>query len=153
MRPLPEYINRIARYMPYRSKSVKNLQEQLFLSKKITPDSITSPLSVKPNDTKSEHNIILCLMMRAIERNDMLPTSDTNRGLINPFSKKQATSVQTNDLLNFRCIGQREFLLRVSVDMLKQPSVRVPNRRRRLQTFSDKKVNKSRVTKLEKDIN
>ena len=35
--------------------------------------------------------------------------------------------------------------------MLRQPSVRAPNRRRRLQTLSERKINKSRVTQLEKD--
>ena len=54
-------------------------------------------------------------------------------------------------LLNFRCIGQQEFLQRISSVTLKNPSVHAPNRRRRLQTFSEKKINKSRVTQLEKD--
>jgi len=34
VRPLPDYINRIARYIPYRTKSVKNLQQQLFPCKR-----------------------------------------------------------------------------------------------------------------------
>ena len=86
VKPLPEYINRIARYMPYRSKSVKNLQDQLFPLKKTNSNSITTALSFKPNDAKSEHNIHL--MMSLIERNNMLSISETNRGLINTFSKK-----------------------------------------------------------------
>ena len=35
--------------------------------------------------------------------------------------------------------------------MLKNPSVHAPNRKRRLQILSDKKVSKSRVTQLERD--
>ena len=67
---------------------------------------------------------------------------------MNYFTMKEANAAQQNDLLNFRCIGQQEFLQRISSVTLKNPSVHAPNRRRRLQTFSEKKINKSRVTQL-----
>lgn len=54
VRPLPDYINRIVHYMPYRSKSVKNLQLQLY---PIEKDKINSPISSNSNDNKSEQNI------------------------------------------------------------------------------------------------
>ena len=42
-------------------------------------------------------------------------------------------------------------MLRIASVILKQPSVHAPNRKRRLQTFSKRKVAKSRVTQLERD--
>ena len=149
VRPLPDYINRIAHYMPYRSKSVKNFQLQLFPTKKDQYTIIKSPLSSNPSDIKCNHNIQA--QIQVIETNKLLILTDTNRGLINPFTKKEATAGQHHDLLNFRSVGQQEFLLRISSVILKQPSVHAPNRRRRLQTFSERKVNKSRITQLEKD--
>ena len=74
-----------------------------------------------------------------------------NRGLVNKFTKKEANSVQEHDLMNFRLIGQQEFLQRVSAVILQNPSVHAPNRKHRLQTFSERKIAKSRVTQLEKD--
>ena len=35
VRPLPDYINRIARYLPYRSKSLQNLKDQLIPSRHV----------------------------------------------------------------------------------------------------------------------
>ena len=99
MRPLPNYINRIASYLPYRSKSVKNLQDQFFPSKEKKNTSIASPISTAPNNVKSEENI--CAQVRAIEKNEMFPTSHachSNRGLMNPFTKKVANEAQSNDL-------------------------------------------------------
>lgn len=81
----------------------------------------------------------------------MFNNPGTNRGLINPFTKKEAIAGQCHDLLHFRSIGQQEFLLRIASVQLKQPSVNAPNRKRRLQTFTERKVTKSRLTQLEKD--
>ena len=41
--------------------------------------------------------------------------------------------------------------MRISYFILKQPSDNAPNRKRSLQTFSNKQVNKKRVSQLEKD--
>ena len=41
--------------------------------------------------------------------------------------------------------------MRILYFILKQPSVKAPNRRRALQTLSHKQVNKKRVSQLEKD--
>ena len=93
-------------------------------------------------------NTIVSLIQEA----DVLPYSENNWGLHNEkFTDKVANAVQQHDLLNFRLVGQEEYLKRVSVVMLKNPSVHAPNRKRRLQILSDKKVSKSRVTQLERD--
>ena len=149
VRPLPDFIDRIARYIPYRTKSVKNFQNQLFPSKKDNQKVINSLFPSTPNDIKGEQNIHA--QINAMETGNMFPLTDTNRGFINPFTKKEAIAGQQHDLLNFRSIGQQEFLLRITYVIQKQPSVLAPNRRRRLKTFSERKVTKSRVTQLEKD--
>ncbi len=149
VRPLPDYINRIAHYMPYRSKAVQNLKNQIIPPKPDQKPSVQSPFSSNPNDSKCERNILA--QIDAATTNNLLAITDTNRGLINPFTNKQATAIQHHDLMNFRSIGQQEFLLRTASVVLRQPSVKAPNRRKRLQTFSERKVNKSRLSQLEKD--
>ena len=56
--------------------------------------------------------------------------TEKNRGLKNYFTGKEANHAQQSDLLNFRFLGQQEFLQRISSMILKTPSVRAPNRRR-----------------------
>ena len=145
---LPDYINRIAQHIPYRSKAIKNLQKELFPTQK-KKNEITGPFSTQPNDLKSEQNIHS--QVCALQESGMLLVTENNRGLSNYFTCKEANPAQQNDLLNFQLIGQQEFLQRIASVILKQPSVCAPNRRCRLQTFSEKKIPKSRVTQLEKD--
>jgi len=146
VRPLPDFINRIARYIPYRSK---NFQSQLFPTKKDQYQIIDSPLSSNPNVIKFDLNVQA--QIQATETSKLLIATDTNCGLTNPFSKKEARPGQLHDLLNFHSIGQQEFLLRISSVILKNPSVQAHNIRRRLQTFSKRKPTKSRITQLEKE--
>ena len=147
--PLPDYINRIAQHLPYRSRAIKNIQRQLFPATAESGKKTTTPFTSHPNDLKCEQNVNTIVSL--IQEADILPYSENNRGLHNKFTNKVANAVQQHDLLNFRLIGQEEYLKRVSAVMLKNPSVHAPNRKRRLQTLSDKKVSKSRVTQLEKD--
>ena len=130
VRPLPDYINRIACYMPYRSKALQNLKQEILPSTEEKHHSIQSPFSVHPNDKKLEQNIKA--QMEAISTSKLLIYSTNNRGLINPFTDKCATPCQHHDLLNFRAIGEREFLQRIAAVILKQPSVSAPKRRHRL---------------------
>lgn len=57
----------------------------------------------------------------------------------------------TKSLFHFRVAGEREFLQCASAVILKRPSVQSPNGRKRLQTFSERKINKTRVKQLQKD--
>ena len=59
--------------------------------------------------------------------------SDSNRGLINPFTYKIA-SQQAYDLLKFCSIGPQDYLLRISYYNLEEPSIETPNRKQCLQT-------------------
>ena len=100
VKPLPDYINRIARYIPYRTKSVKNFQQQLLPCKKGKQTVINSAFSTRPNDIKCEQNIHA--QIQALETSSMFTTPDTKCGLFNPFAKKEATAGQHHDLLNWR---------------------------------------------------
>ncbi len=151
VRPSPDHISRIAHYLPYRTKALENLSTHLFPEEKKTSEEVSSPLSKKPDDIKREHNI-RC-QMEAITKCGMLEHVSIDRGLINPFTKKIATPQQSCDLLSFRDVGQREFLNHITFFILKQPSTSATVRKRRLQTFSSKKINKQRVSQLEKDRN
>ena len=70
----------------------------------------------------------------AIKSSSLFEVVDNSRGLMNGFTKQAATKEQQHDLLNFRGIGLEEFLLRVSCLTLRQPSVRAPDRRKKLLT-------------------
>ena len=96
--PLPDYINRIAQPIPYRSKAIKNLQKELFPTKKQKKNEITGPFSTQPNDLKSEQNIHS--QVCALQESGMLLVTENNRGLSNYFTGKEANPTQQNDLLN-----------------------------------------------------
>lgn len=61
------------------------------------------------------------------------------------------TALQQHDLLHFRTTGEQEFLQGISTVILRQPSVKAPNRRKWLRKFSGQNINKSRVTQLQRD--
>jgi len=71
--------------------------------------------------------------------------------LLNPFTNKTATLQQSSDLLNFRFIGEQEFLKRVTSYILKEPSAQAPNRKRHLQTFSAGQKTTRKISQLERD--
>ena len=91
--------------------------------------------------------------MKALSKVSFLPLAEVKRGLLNLFNGAEATNQQDYDLLNFRHIGEEEYKLRISYtcSILKEPSMRAPNRRKALQTFSIKQVKTVRVSQLEKD--
>ena len=89
--------------------------------------------------------------MSAIMSSSLLSTIECTRGLVNPFTNVKAQDQTSHDLLNFRRIGEEEYLIRISYFTLRNASVNGPNRRRTLQTFSTKKVNRKRVSQLERD--
>ena len=150
VRPSPDHINRIVKYLPFRTKALDNFRDLLFPEeeekKLIEP---ASPLSHKPEDNKREQNIHC--QIEAINKSGMLDNVSSNRGLFNPFTKQVATTQQSCDLLTFRSTGQQQFLNHIAVSILKQPSASVTVTKHRLNTFSSKKVNKQHVSQLQKD--
>ena len=90
--PLQDYINRIVHYMPYRSKAVQKLKHQLYPTKKEQHSLVNLPFSSNPNDIKSEWNIQV--QIETATKNNLLPITGSNRGLINPFTNKQTSASQ-----------------------------------------------------------
>ena len=121
VRPLPDYISRIARYMPYRSKAMDNLKLQVSGNEEDKHTPVCSPYTSKPHDIRCEQNIQA--LIKAATANSLLVITDSNRGLMNPFTNKQATVSQQHDLLNFRSIGQKDFLMQIAAVVPVQPSV------------------------------
>ena len=114
-------------------------KKQLFPETKMKADSTHSPFSSDSNAMKFEQNVVA--MMSIIQSKSLLAMAEENRGLLNPFCGKVGNAQQTHDLLNFRNVGQQEFLNRIAYFIIKQPSVHAPNRRRRLHTFSHRQKN------------
>lgn len=83
---------------------MKNLQQQLFPCKKEKQMVINFPFSSAPNDIKCEQSIRA--MIKAMETSNVFNHPGTNRGLINPFTKKEEIVGQRHNLINFRSIGQ-----------------------------------------------
>ena len=149
-RPSPDYISRMAQYLPYRTRAIENARKQLLIEQKGETNAIiTSPFFANGDDCKLERNV--SAMIEIIQNKSLFEINKENRGLINPFSGKKASYQQEHDLLQFRIIGEEEFQSRVSYFILKTPSVQAPNRRRRLQTFAEKGTRSRQITQLEKD--
>ena len=108
-------------------------------------------LSSQPKDIKREQNV--SSQIRLISDSGMLQYVSADRGLVNFFTMKSANAQQSDDMLNFRDIGQREFLIYISYYILNVPSTTGTLRKRRLQTLSSKKVTKQRLSQLQKDRN
>lgn len=149
VRPSKDHIDRLIHYLPYRTVMFENLSEQLFPEKQQVKKSTLSLITGNPSDYKREKNIPA--QIATIEKHKLLEISTANRGLINPFSDKTASTQQCYDPLNFRIIGQKDFDSRINFFILKEPSCSAPTRKGNLQTFSTKKSNKQRVSQLEKD--
>lgn len=84
----------------------------------------TSFLAASANDKKTATNVRA--QISAIKSAGLLKIVESNRGLINPFSKKKATHKQEHDLSSFRDIGTTEFekyISYYSCDRLVSPSV------------------------------
>ena len=137
VRPSKDYINRITQYIPFRVKSIENLKDQLFADKADMATKKPHPIMLTPDrrTVKSEENIHI--MIQKIKDIQLLPqTMSENRGLINPFRGLKANAAQSHDLLSFNKIGRENFELRIEAYVLKTPSVKVPQRRKKLQTFT-----------------
>ena len=151
VRPTPDYISRVANYIPLRTKCLQNLRNQIFPEENdhkadTTP---TSFLTTNANDRKTATNVRA--QISAIKSAGLLKIVESNRGLINPFSKKKATHEQEHDLSSFRDIGTAEFEKYISYYVLRQASIPLRRRKRRLATFSQRKPSKRQMSQLERD--
>ena len=143
--PTQDYIHRIASYIPYRNKCLENLRKQLF-PEHCTTAVLTSLLTTNPSTQK--HHATVEAVKRRI--NEGLLTAELP-ALTNPYTEKEVTKQQREDLMNFRETGEKEFEKYVEYNILHKPSTKTPNRKRKLLTFSHRKANKARLNQLERD--
>ena len=90
VRPSKDYINRIAHYIPYRTKTLENLKHQIFPESKIEKATITSGFTSNFDDKKFELNVQA--QISAINDHSLLIVESSNRGLVNPFTKKRSVT-------------------------------------------------------------
>ena len=120
------------------------LRNQIFPEENDKTDTTpTSFLTANANDKKTATNVRA--QITAIKSAGLLKIVESNRGLINPFSKKKATHEQEHDLSSFRDIGTTEFEKYISYHVLQQASIPFRRRKRRLATFSQKKPSKRQI--------
>ena len=146
--PNPDRINRMTKYITYRSTMLQNLKKQLFPIKE-TPRSEQYTYTNNKTHFKIEQNIRTQVV--SILSSSLLELVNHNQGLQNVFAQQTASEEQHRDLLNFRTVGQEEYLLRVLSYILRVPSVKAPNRRKKLQTLSERKCTSSKINQMEKD--
>ena len=147
VRSSKDYINRIAHYIPYRTRCLQNVKALLFTERTDDQKCPDNPFSSHHTAQNSEHNIRV--QMKLMDDKSLFSMQTSNIRLVNPFTSKKATPEQTHDLLQFRSIGEKEFLLRVITFILNQPSVNTPNRKRRLseKNLTNSEFHSSKVTK------
>ncbi len=148
VRPTKDHINRVAQFITYSTTVLDNFRKQLYPEKQ-KEQHRKSLLSTQSTDRAFNNNVKA--QMRQMKDKALFEVTSINRGLINPMTGVHASSEQEHDLLNFRYIGQREYLSRIASVILQQPSATVPNRKRRLVTFSDNKKKGQRISQLERD--
>ena len=143
-KPNADNINRIVKYLPYRSKLLERINLELF-SEEIAERSLFN------SSENLKHEESIKAQKTLINEKQLLSTNlQSNRGLINPFTKKVASPQQNHDLINARSIGKQEFLLYASTHLVKIPTVQTSMCKRRLCTFSVRRVTEQRITQLEK---
>ena len=146
--PTQDYIHRIANYIPYRNKCLENLREQLFPEEHKHPQKIPSLFTTVAQTKKQETNIEA--ITKCISSGKLLTEAQE---LNNPYTNKTATPQQREDLMNFYLMGEREFVKHIEYKVLRRPSTKAPNRKRKLLKFSECKPTKTQVNQLENDKN
>ena len=76
VRPTQDYINRIAHYIPYRTKTLENVECNFFPESTSPCKIITSPYSSNPNDIKYEQNVQV--QLEIIEAKKLFALETTN---------------------------------------------------------------------------
>ena len=90
-------------------------------------------------------------MIEVISSSSLLQTdTPDNKTLRNSFTGEVATPEKREDLLDFRKIGQREFIKFVQISILHLSSNKSTKRKKhKLHTFAKQKVTKQRLTAVE----
>ena len=80
-------------------------------------------------------------MRSLIIQNKLFPTIiESNRGVMNMFASKKATTEQAHDLIEARKIGQEYYKDYITHHIIQSPSVKAPLRKKRLLTMAPAKA-------------
>ena len=151
-RPSADYIRRTAKFLPIRAKAIKkNFESQLFPERKQTLDSnaILSITATTSECKKLEMNVQS--QVTKLKQDSTLVYDNHDNTFSHLFNHKKPTPEQIQDLMNFREIGQKEFEHRVQYAILGSPSVTPAKRRKRLLTFTERRVRRKKVSEVEKE--
>ena len=153
VRPSGDLMSRTAKFLPIRSKAIKNFEQQVFADKKSPPiTQITSLYTSDPECKKHEINVKAQVSKITSDSNSFPITSQTQTDLLQHlFSSKVTTPQQAHDLMNFRQIGQSEYVSIVNYYILRTPSVQPPKHRKSLLTFSERHARQKKGSQIEKE--
>ena len=87
--PSKDYINRIAHYIPYRTRCLQNVKAQLFTERTDDLKCPDNPFSSHHTDQNSEHNIRV--QMKLMDDKSLISMQTSNIRLVDPFTSKKAT--------------------------------------------------------------
>ena len=129
---------------------MKNFEAQIFPKQtlKMKSHSITTIFTTDAATKKLNTNIQMQVEM--LDSCHVLSVDSEETSLHHLFKPKNVTPEQTNDLMNFREIGQSEFERRVEYYTLCNPSVKPPKRRKRLLTFTERKSRQKKVSEIDR---
>ena len=130
-KPSADYIQRVAKFLPVRSRAIKNFEKQVYTEHEETDANNIKSLFTKHEAEKKQQMNVECQENR-LASSQLNNTSDNI--LQHLFMTKKLTPEQEHDLVNFRDIGQEEFENRVNYYVLKNPSVQAPRRRKHFNT-------------------
>ena len=106
---MADYIQRVARFLPVRSKPVKHFEEQVYIEcKDMNIKLLLSQQNVK---LKQNNKQMLNAKKKKLASSQLNNTSDN---IIHLFTTKRFAPEQEYDLVNFRDIGQEGFENRVN---------------------------------------
>ena len=146
-RPTTPYLKKTTHFFSCRIKAQRRFTSQLFPNNGV--ESPQSAIWDSRNSTKRwEENVQR--MCTLLDSHSLF--QQTDRGLINVFTKQQATPEQTHDLLNARKLGEQSYLNFVTHRILQQTSVsKAPVRRKQLLTMAPLKVTMRRLSQQQKE--
>ena len=135
-----EYMSRLSLYFTHRTKALKNLRQTVDDHKayELTVEQNQSKSLVDNSTTAKKRNENVN-NMREVIKSSLILQKDTphNKTLRNSFTGETSTPEQREDLLNFRNIGQQEFLKFVMTCILHLSSAKNTKRKKRqLHTFA-----------------
>ena len=149
VRPTKAYLKKTALFFGYRISAHKNFISQLFPESTSTTHNMQKTVFDHSSAADKREQNIDTMKLIIANKNLLPPITTTNRGLINVFSGQKASTEQSHDLLAFRQIGLSHYENYVKTRILKEPSTKTAVRKRRLLTFSDKKMTKRKISQLQ----